>query len=487
MAPLERTTIHSLPTEIIVSVFERVAWPMGGDWDPARVFLLTRICRHWRVLVVRNPRLWTKIVVRTKKILKCFLHHSKDLPVSIWWPTKWDVSVSVDEALEVLAPHSSRFSSLELFCSIDEDDNEEPDKKINLLAFPMPQLKHLTLELHFERADLPRVEDYVKSNLLLSTQLESLTLIDAILSPDCTPYHNLRSLSLCEQCVGDSLDMLQACPFLIHLEFLYVGCFDWTSRVFSQPPRRVSLPALQSFHCFAGQEETIAFAMAHLDLPARLALSIFVDGGMTDSALDCLSDDPQYRPAVFSQVVDVSVVEWHRTRILGKGHARQNVPLPSVDVTLNIAEGITRVQEFPHMFVGSTIATLSATLWSFEDIGADDWREILRHLPALADLTLRSRPETKIDAFFEAIDPSFGSHTNSVLPRLRRLEIIDFRRKEGMVRRCLKERASAGTRLTQLIVSQMHGPPRIRFRGWLHVCAFVGCIRLRRVSDTVIE
>ncbi len=115
-----RSSIWSLPVEIIVEIITLAAGDDNGDIYHGVPWALSHSCRFWRNIVLSTPATWSRIYIDdtmrgqdqpfTTHLLQTYLARSKEtlLFVSI------NSSNNIDVILECLAPHHSRLYTLEL-------------------------------------------------------------------------------------------------------------------------------------------------------------------------------------------------------------------------------------------------------------------------------------------------------------------------------------------------------------------------------------
>ncbi|KAK0431094.1 hypothetical protein EV421DRAFT_198798 [Armillaria borealis] len=115
-----RSSIWSLPVEIIVEIIALAVDDDNGDIYHGVPWVLSHSCRLWRNIVLSTPETWSRIYVDdtmrgqdhpfATQLLQTYLARSKEtlLFVSI------NSSNNIDVILECLAPHHSRLYTLEL-------------------------------------------------------------------------------------------------------------------------------------------------------------------------------------------------------------------------------------------------------------------------------------------------------------------------------------------------------------------------------------
>ncbi|KAJ7430424.1 hypothetical protein B0H11DRAFT_943375 [Mycena galericulata] len=191
--------ILALPNEIVSEIFIHflpvypLCPPQTGLLSP---ILLTHICRKWREIALTTPALWRAILICHDKnlneeqqvhALEIWLSRSGCCPLSIHMED-FD-SISMDECIEVIAPHRARLEHAKLQMTQDG---------VQSIQGPMPLLRQISIRLpydllppHLAFHDIPRLraatlwDSQFTNNLLPWSQLTSLTLV-ATTPSECT-------------------------------------------------------------------------------------------------------------------------------------------------------------------------------------------------------------------------------------------------------------------------------------------------------------
>ncbi|KAJ7432112.1 hypothetical protein B0H11DRAFT_2127490, partial [Mycena galericulata] len=191
--------ILALPNEIVSEIFIHflpvypLCPPQTGLLSPT---LLAHICRKWREIALTTPALWRAILIchdenlneeQQVHALEIWLSRSGCCPLSIHMED-FD-SISMDECIEVIAPHRARLEHAKL---------QMTQYGVETIQGPMPLLRQISIRLpykllppHLAFHDIPRLraatlwDSQFTNNLLPWSQLTSLTLV-ATTPSECT-------------------------------------------------------------------------------------------------------------------------------------------------------------------------------------------------------------------------------------------------------------------------------------------------------------
>ena len=266
-----RTTVHSLPNEVLTEIF--FAATFASEESQLEVpDILSHVSSRWRAIVLNTSLLWTFIVVTfpfaTKQIAraKAALARSKTRPIDVHidvrdpeWTWEFDEdqhavgSLDMVEIMEWLGPSHPRWKSLSVFT-----DNWEPMQTFLAYStmFPsFPVLETLSLNRCNAYAGLPGTtpESATPTELFGGNaclpKLRHVVLSGVHIDYSCTGFKDLISLDLRHQSHGVS-------PSLRELR-----------QILSSSPEldSLSLVAL-SLSCAPGSEElkNVPITMVHL-------------------------------------------------------------------------------------------------------------------------------------------------------------------------------------------------------------------------------
>ncbi|KAJ7280638.1 hypothetical protein C8J57DRAFT_104950 [Mycena rebaudengoi] len=137
--------ILTLPTEITSEIFVHFL-PPYPERPPAiglsSPHILGQICRTWREIALSTPRLWrainltlpTKSPTKALDLLRTWVSHSKDCPLSISLHSS-TLQLDID-FIQAIIPHSERWEHIDFFL---------PIKSLQLIGADFPLLRSLTL------------------------------------------------------------------------------------------------------------------------------------------------------------------------------------------------------------------------------------------------------------------------------------------------------------------------------------------------------
>lgn len=107
-----------LPEELLHKIFRAYISESQADRSLAPNFWLaiTHVCRRCRCLALQNPKLWTQTVAAHPESLSVILERSKSLPLSMKFPSRFDLLFLPDreKVLDLLNSNRHRIVHLEL-------------------------------------------------------------------------------------------------------------------------------------------------------------------------------------------------------------------------------------------------------------------------------------------------------------------------------------------------------------------------------------
>jgi hypothetical protein len=95
----QASKISILPSEVLHAIFQIYRHSTRGSFGD--IILLSSICRHWRILAISNPPLWTSIRSTRLEIIQTQIERSADLPleVIVWWFSSQNIQYLMDHCL----------------------------------------------------------------------------------------------------------------------------------------------------------------------------------------------------------------------------------------------------------------------------------------------------------------------------------------------------------------------------------------------------
>ncbi|KAI0806626.1 hypothetical protein C8Q74DRAFT_3499 [Fomes fomentarius] len=254
--------INRLPNELLLMIFHSYFALFWGP-KPSNIHI-GHVCRRWRAILLSSPSVWTSVLSYSlfedsQKNRECvgeLLKRSSPHPVEI------RLVAPLAAFWELLAPHSSRISSL----SLTADEYDDVLALHNIAGWQLPGLE--VLELHFmgddaEEDDFSQLPPWEEANL---PHLQELVVSTSYFTPS-TALPSLRRLFLDGDC-GD-LGILSAalgkCSMLQMIYLDGVGSYYEISdedRVTARTP--LDLPHLSSVTCIDGEEDTYAVILPQL-------------------------------------------------------------------------------------------------------------------------------------------------------------------------------------------------------------------------------
>ena len=288
------TTIHSLPDEILLEIFDFCVvvnqdFP-NSDAQPPIVtsgrdmqrqskswHSLVHVCRRWRAIVFKSAhRLNLQLVCTPVTPAKVTLDIWPPLPLLIYG----DVSIFGADNIIVALKHSDRVCSIDLNVGSLQLENV-----LTAMQVPFPELTDLSLTLKDATASV--IPDSFMGG---SAPRLRLLCLDAIPFPalpnlllSTTHLIDLRLLNIPHSGYISPEAMATCLSVLTRLEKLFIGFKspqsfpDQESRP-PQPPTHSVVPALRSFW-FKGANEYLEELVAHIDAPrcSRFSTTFFND------------------------------------------------------------------------------------------------------------------------------------------------------------------------------------------------------------------
>jgi len=311
-----RTTITSLPTELVCLIFDAYMTPTSADTQPdtdayPNGFLsascdfvrtpipLTHVCRRWRQTAIAHRRLWSNIALafadgaqeidaakaRGKlQLLRLFLMRSRDSPLSISFSASTGQSDLVREALQ----HICRYAHLwkELRLELDRASGMEAllDQIVTVASrgstFPLLEKLHLDLvldddECEYENAEeeeamwqlrLMEIKNIYNIILRRSANLTDITLDHHFLVGAAIEGYSL-SEGYAPRCAEDGDDTMSLVPWT-NLKNIAINCDSiTTSDVLDICSRASNLETLQAWRVEFDQYDCVPPAPSSIALP----------------------------------------------------------------------------------------------------------------------------------------------------------------------------------------------------------------------------
>ncbi|KAL0578519.1 hypothetical protein V5O48_003462 [Marasmius crinis-equi] len=432
--------VRRFPTEILAHIFmlcvdEEVKPPYRSLWPGQPPWVLSQVCRKWRMIALSLPQLWSTIGVdwitssdeerdsdlpKVERLLSLSLQRARDKPLSISWSQtrshnklihmlltrsyQWqDVKLTCSvEGLEELSPHVGMFpnlTSLHLHTDVDNWVDVDSEDQMFFIFQDAPSLRRFTLSgdpmawwllpkfvpweqiLHFTITDVAALDDHdddLLEFLLLMENVRvcSIELHDWILPTNDFQLSHLHTLTIEPRAGAESASFLNrlTLPALKALHIKDDFCATDAEEVLSLVDR--SFCQLEELTLFG--EDIICVAEDEYFFDSDVFRSItrlHLSGGKLDGQAR--------RASVPDEVLDAL---W-----LAPPESGQWTPLPSLR-----SLSITGVEQWPdatlvnmlvsrrnvgHLPVGSAVLLEEILLW---DTGEDEF--VLEDVVAKAQL-----------------------------------------------------------------------------------------------------
>lgn len=397
--------VHYVPREVLTGIFALVG-------TGAEVVPLTHVCRRWRHIALRTPKLWTSLRERDlTNMLPVFIDRSQGAPLDV------TVSISSDDThhlkrLTDLQVASSHLRSFEV--TIAGSFTDAVKKALSHFHDPAPLLT--TLSIRFDHdAKVPAPE--------------SLEAGDAFSRLFGREHPTLSALSL-KSLPNDLYPFLKAVPNLRFLALLNVISTLSDDYVGTSEPNPISLDRLDTLyiHQPGGPFKHFGHLMTHLQFP-RLDLACILMG-------ECDTLDDDFTSTLTHHPVRLS----HRLTRLAlqlDGEPASKFYLHGVHDETFVISLCLPTAAVPHIFGAGGIISLgpvsvdtSATTEFIlradvenQSISADNLTHVFRSLPAVETLVVTGMPLDNVVAALARLRDELHS---PVLPRLRSLYVRDI-------------------------------------------------------------
>jgi hypothetical protein len=435
LSPLR--AVNNVPREVLSRIFALVG--TGTDVVP-----LSRVCRRWRQIALRSPKLWASIGNRDlTPMLPAFIERAQDAPI--------DVDVCIDSGdtrrLERLADLQSASSQLRSFeVTISGSFTEGVKNALSRFRTPAPLLTNLSIRFDYDvKVPGPGSSDGDEAfGLLFDKQLPTMSTLSvkslrpwtACLSETLTTLI-LASLYLS---ANDLYPCLRAVPNLTFLALLNV--ISILSDDYTGSPDPISLDRLRTFylHQPGGAHKHFVHLMSHLQIP-RPSLACILMG-------ECNTLDDDFtlnliQPARLSCALTRLVLEMDgepaakfylhcvhddETFVLSICLPTPSIPQmfsagPDTTTTLTLgylSADTSHTTEFILRASSSSNGGGGVGAGEIQTISVENLTHVFRHLPALETLVVTGTPLDNVVSALSALRDELHS---PVLPRLRSLYV----------------------------------------------------------------
>ena len=221
--PIPKTTILSLPPEILAEIFLRMLEQLDDIdcWRSYESLQLGKICLNWRLIAWSTPSLWSRVDFCLSKkrysvqteLLAGWLQRSKAVPLTIRIQTiekeceYWRESKPT-EMLKVLVSHSWHWKNIYLYAPPEWDDDLQPVRD------NVPLLETLHLKRHCDGQSLAV---FVNAPLLHDVHLIYAYVPEVIL-----PWHQITTFKGNQLYVLECLTVLRHCHQMRECHFFFV-------------------------------------------------------------------------------------------------------------------------------------------------------------------------------------------------------------------------------------------------------------------------
>ena len=257
-----------LPLELLARIFEDLQSSLSWTWSDVRNDMIawrgqatwvrvTLVCRHWRLIAVRSPQLWTVILVDSRRwasSLSPYLERSQKMALSVSLRL---AMADAEPILSILLPHAGRIRQLQVQARVVPllatfagrlDGLEEADLTNQGLNETYPAL-------HFCRDDFPRLRKLV------------LRLVDV--AWDSFSLTSLHELSI--MCFAPSttslLHIMRISPGLHILTLSFVANLLPATGGLQDTTNIISLPHLQRIQ-LTGALEDVTYVLDRFTVPS---------------------------------------------------------------------------------------------------------------------------------------------------------------------------------------------------------------------------
>ena len=430
--------VNNVPRDVLSRIFALVG--TGTDVVP-----LSRVCRRWRQIALRYPKLWTSIGDRDlTPMLPAFIERAQGGPL--------DVSVSIDSddtrRLERLAELQSASSQLRSFeVTILGSFTDGVKNALSRFRTPAPLLTNLSIRFDYDiKVPAPDSSDGEDAfGLLFDKQLPTLsTLSLKSLRPwTACLSETLTTLTLVSLCLSanDLYPCLKAMPNLTFLALLNI--ISILSDDYTGSPDPISLDRLSTLyiHQPRGAHKHFVHLMSRLQIP-RPSLACILMG-------ECNTLDEDFtisltQPARLSYALTRLVLEMDgepatkfylhgvhddATFVLSICLPTSAIPLmfsAGPDNTTNtislgsLSADTSHTTEFILRASSSSNGGGGVGAAEIQTISAENLTHVFRHLPALETLVVTGTPLDNVVSALAALRDELHA---PVLPRLRSLYV----------------------------------------------------------------
>lgn len=431
--------VNNVPRDVLSRIFALVG--TGQDVVP-----LSRVCRRWRQIALRSPKLWTSIGDRDlTPMLPAFIERAQGAPL--------DVSVSIDSGdtrrLERLADLQSASSQLRSFeVTILGSFTDHVKNALSRFRTPAPLLTNLSIRFDYDiKVPAPDSSDGEETfGLLFDKQLPTLsTLSIKSLRPwTACLSETLTTLTLVSLCMSanDLYPCLKAVPNLTFLALLNI--ISILSDDYTGSPDPISLDRLSTLyiHQPRGAHKHFVHLMSRFQIP-RPSLACILMG-------ECNTLDEDFtinltQPARLSYALTRLVLEMDgepatkfylhgvhddATFVLSICLPTSAIPLmfsagpdniPTTTISLgSLSADTSHTTEFILRASSSSNGGGGVGAAEIQTISAENLTHVFRHLPALETLVVTGTPLDNVVSALAALRDELHA---PVLPRLRSLYV----------------------------------------------------------------
>ncbi|KAJ3874400.1 hypothetical protein F5051DRAFT_94190 [Lentinula edodes] len=284
--------INQLPPELLCNIMSGAQMQLtsflpditayedhGREW-----YSLLHVCRHWRGIIARSPRLWSTIDntlidsedennKKNNVVHERYLCRSGAAPLRVYLGVK-EMKIR-RKSLGVLLKHVARFKELHVIADLWEDTSTPI---YNLFVEPAPTLVSLTLRTDGKDVTNGSLPPIFAGEM---PSLKELTLEHFTVWPT-TYFHNLTSLSLSDQAFNrpttlSFLDFLQNSPVLEMLALVRAGpTLPANTDMIPGTDRVVDLPHMRQLNLGGWPTtSTISRFLSYISLPPEADVFIW--------------------------------------------------------------------------------------------------------------------------------------------------------------------------------------------------------------------